>query len=91
MDAWRIELFVVRLSVARLRDDSAVVRKNSIMVLTHLILNDMVKVRGQICSMALCLKDSQPSIVEMANMFFCELSVKVCEYILYIYQFYLVN
>ncbi|ESO89837.1 hypothetical protein LOTGIDRAFT_61640, partial [Lottia gigantea] len=32
----------------RLRDESAQVRKNTLQVLTHLILNDMVKVKGQI-------------------------------------------
>jgi hypothetical protein len=30
---------------ARLRDESVLVRKNTVMVLTHLILNDMMKVR----------------------------------------------
>ncbi len=47
------------------------------MVLTHLILNDMVKVRGQISSMALCLKDEDTAVKEMAHMFFYELSLKV--------------
>ena len=61
----------------RLRDDCVLVRKNTMMVLTHLILNDMVKVRGQISSMALCLKDEDSSIMDMAHMFFYELSLKV--------------
>ncbi len=47
------------------------------MVLTHLILNDMVKIRGQISSMALCLEDTDPIIVELAQVFFYELSQKV--------------
>ena len=34
---------------ARLRDDSIMVRRNTVAVLTHLILHDMVKVRSTIC------------------------------------------
>ncbi len=33
---------------ARLRDHSSLVRGNTLTVLTHLILNDMVKVKGQV-------------------------------------------
>lgn len=33
---------------ARLRDESVSVRKNAVLVLSHLILNDMMKVRGAI-------------------------------------------
>ena len=47
------------------------------MVLTHLILNDMIKIRGQISAMALCLEDEDYSIVELAKVFFYELSKKV--------------
>ena len=36
------------LLYARLRDGDARVRKNMLMVLTHLILHDMVKVKGQV-------------------------------------------
>ena len=32
------------------------VRKNALMVLTHLILNDMMKVKGHIARMARCLQ-----------------------------------
>ena len=31
-------------------------RKNALMVLTHLILNDMMKVKGHIARMAMCLQ-----------------------------------
>ena len=33
---------------ARLRDPSVSVRKNAVLVLSHLILNDMMKVKGQL-------------------------------------------
>lgn len=47
------------------------------MVLTHLILNDMVKVKGQISEMATCLEDKDSRISDLAKLFFLELSKKV--------------
>ena len=52
-------------------------RKNTLVVLTHLILNDMIKVKGQISAMALCLEDSEQKIADLAKLFFHELSKKV--------------
>ncbi len=46
------------------------------MVLTHLILNDMMKVRSHISRLALCLQDSEPRIASLAQLFFHELSNK---------------
>jgi condensin complex subunit 1 len=63
--------------VYRLKDDCNLVRKNTMMVLTHLILNDMIKIRGQISAMALCLEDINSTIMELAQVFFYELSQKV--------------
>ncbi|CAK4078704.1 unnamed protein product [Aphanomyces euteiches] len=59
---------------ARLRDIDVNVRKNTIMVLTHLILNDMVKVKGQISEIALSLVDEDKRICDLAKLFFHELS-----------------
>ena len=50
-----------------LRDSDLRVRKNTLMVLTHLILNDMVKVKGQISEMAVCLEDADPRISDLAK------------------------
>lgn len=61
---------------ACLRDDSALVRSNTVTVLTHLILNDMIKVKGQISDMALCIMDENEKISNMAKLFFTELSRK---------------
>ncbi|KAK3104798.1 hypothetical protein FSP39_010318 [Pinctada imbricata] len=61
---------------ARLRDESPKVKKNTLQVLTHLILNDMVKVKGQISEMATCIVDSDERISSMAKLFFLELSRK---------------
>lgn len=57
-----------------LRDVDARVRKNTLMVLTHLILNDMVKVRGEVSELALCLEDEDERIQDLAGLFFTELS-----------------
>ncbi|XP_022241936.1 condensin complex subunit 1-like [Limulus polyphemus] len=61
---------------SRLRDDSVQVRKNTLIVLTHLILNDMVKVKGQISDVALCIVDNKEEIAGLAKLFFHELSRK---------------
>jgi len=57
-----------------LRDKSTRVRRHTLMVLTHLILNDMVKVKGQVCEIALCLQDEEIRIRDMARLLFNELS-----------------
>ncbi|KAG8648989.1 hypothetical protein MANES_08G057600v8 [Manihot esculenta] len=61
---------------ARLRDPSRSVRKNAVLVLSHLILNDMMKVKGYINEMALCLEDEDERISSLAKLFFHELSKK---------------
>ena len=71
-----IDYIVINL-LYRLKDECQLVRKNTAMVLTHLILNDMIKIRGQVSAMALCLEDTESSIVELAKVFFYELSQKV--------------
>ncbi|KAK9823736.1 hypothetical protein WJX72_005030 [[Myrmecia] bisecta] len=59
-----------------LLDSDTGVRKNALMVLTHLILNDMMKVKGHISRMALCLQDTDARIAALAQLFFHELSHK---------------
>ncbi|CAM9236529.1 unnamed protein product [Pylaiella littoralis] len=54
----------------RLKDYSPGVRANTIMVLTHLILNDMVKVKGQVSGLAVCIIDEEPRIQDAAKVFF---------------------
>ncbi|XP_055808723.1 condensin-1 complex subunit CAP-D2 [Solanum dulcamara] len=61
---------------ARLRDPSVSVRKNAVLVLSHLILNDMMKVKGYINEMAICLEDEDERISNLAKLFFHELSKK---------------
>jgi condensin complex subunit 1 len=59
-----------------LLDKNLVVKKNTLMVLTHLILNGMIKVKGQLGEMAKCLEDEEPRIADLAKLFFTELSTK---------------
>ncbi|KAG9458101.1 hypothetical protein H6P81_002609 [Aristolochia fimbriata] len=61
---------------ARLQDPSANVRKNAVLVISHLILNDMMKVKGHINEMALRLEDEEERISNLAKLFFHELSKK---------------
>jgi condensin complex subunit 1 len=60
----------------RLKDHEFSVKKNTFMVLTFLILNGMIKVKGQISEMAICLEDPDRRISDLAKLFFTELSQK---------------
>lgn len=61
---------------SRLRDPSRSVRRTALIVMTHLILRDMVKVKGQISEIAVLLVDDDEEISLLARSFFNELSCK---------------
>ncbi|GAA6010798.1 hypothetical protein JCM11491_002951 [Sporobolomyces phaffii] len=61
---------------AGLHDKDPTVKKNTLMVLTHLILNGMIKVKGQLGEMAKCLSDEDKRIKDLAHLFFEELATK---------------
>ncbi|NXE37455.1 CND1 protein, partial [Ptilorrhoa leucosticta] len=61
---------------ARLRDPCPSVRQTAGLVMTHLILKDMVKVKGQVSEMAALLIDPEETIVGVAQNFFGELANK---------------
>ncbi|KAI3782619.1 hypothetical protein L2E82_12671 [Cichorium intybus] len=61
---------------SRLHDPSVSVRTNAVLVLSHLILNDMMKVKGHINEMAMRLEDENERIANLAKLFFNELSKK---------------
>lgn len=71
IDSWVFHIYF------RLRDESPEVRKNTLQVLTHLILNDMIKVKGQISEMAFCIVDHNERISSLTKLFFNELAKKV--------------
>ncbi|KAJ1560409.1 Condensin complex subunit, partial [Cladochytrium tenue] len=60
----------------RLSDTDLTVKKNALMVLTHLVLNGMVKVKGQLSEMAKCLEDTDKRVSDLAKLFFTELATK---------------
>ncbi|NXS51445.1 CND1 protein, partial [Brachypteracias leptosomus] len=70
LEPWTSHLY------ARLRDPCPSVRLTAGLVMTHLILKDMVKVKGQVSEMATLLIDPEDEIVEVAQNFFSELSNK---------------
>jgi condensin complex subunit 1 len=70
MDPWTENMY------ARLNDQALSVRKNAVLVLSHLILNDMMKVKGYISEMALRLEDEDLRISNLVKLFFHELSKK---------------
>lgn len=59
-----------------LSDRNLTVKKNTLLVLTHLILNGMIKVKGQLGEMAKCLEDEEPRVADLAKLFFTELATK---------------
>ena len=59
---------------ARLRDSHLTVRRNALMVLTHLSLCGMIKVKGQIGEIAKCLIDEDERIRGLARIFFAEMA-----------------
>lgn len=59
---------------AKLTDSDVNVRHNTLMVLTHLALNDMIKIKGQVSHIVCCLTDSNEAIKDLAALFFIKLS-----------------
>lgn len=70
VEPWTAHLY------ARLRDPCPSVRQTAGLVMTHLILKDMVKVKGQVSEMAILLIDPEEAIMGVAQNFFSELSNK---------------
>ena len=58
----------------RLRDPDLTVRRNTLMVLTHLSLCGMIKVKGQIGEISKCLIDSDSRIRNLSRIFFSEMA-----------------
>lgn len=49
-------------------------RKSALMVLSHLMLNNMVKVKGQAAEVALRLEDDDARVRDLAMLLFTELA-----------------
>lgn len=52
-------------------------RQTCLLVLTHLILNDMIKVKGCVADVAQCTLDARPEMAGLAKLFFTEMAQKV--------------
>ena len=58
VEPWTEHLYGVKEWGNSLHDPDASVRQHAITVLSHLVLNDMMKVKGHISEMARCLEDA---------------------------------
>jgi hypothetical protein len=61
----------------RLRDTDVRVRKNALLVLSHLVLNDLHKFKGPVPHIALSLEDDDARVRELARLFFTSLVTKM--------------
>ena len=59
-----------------LRDPEMIVRRQAMMVITHLILNDMLKLKGEIVDICKLLDDSDKKIRDQVKLFLHELHSK---------------
>ena len=60
----------------RLQDNDYNVKKNAFMVSMHLVLNGLIKVKGQISDMSKCLLGTDSRISDLARLFFTEMAEK---------------
>jgi len=76
VEPWTEHLYGIKEWGNSLHDSDSSVRQHAITVLSHLVLNDMMKVKGHISEMARCLEDPDPRVAGVAKLFFHELSQK---------------
>ena len=74
VEPWTAHLYGSPQWKTCLHDAQPGVRKHALGVLSHLVLNDMLKVRGNVADMARCLEDSEPQVAALARLFFHELA-----------------
>lgn len=60
----------------RLRDADVSVKRNALLVLTHLTLTGLIKVKGQVGEIAKCILDEDGRVADLARLFFHELASK---------------
>ncbi|XP_054720935.1 condensin complex subunit 1-like [Uloborus diversus] len=70
VEPWTLKVF------QRLSDSDAYVREAALVVLTHLILHDFVRIKSLISEAAKCIADSNENISRIAKYLFTELSKK---------------
>ncbi|PJF19212.1 Ycs4p [Paramicrosporidium saccamoebae] len=60
----------------RLCDPDVTVKRNALMVLTHLTLTGLIKVKGQVGEIAKCILDEDSRVSSLARLFFHEMAGK---------------
>ncbi len=68
LEPWTAHLYMP------LRDQYPEVRINTLRLLSHLILKEMIKTKGQIAEIALCTIDDNPKVVALSKNFYAELA-----------------
>lgn len=58
----------------RLKDPDVQVRRNALLVLTHLTLTGLIKIKGQVGEIARCILDADERVAGLARMFFHEMA-----------------
>ena len=72
----RLEPWTDQLYTVLRQDQDARVRRYMLMVLTHLILNEMIKIKGHWVDLVRCLQDSDASVARLARTLFTEMQRK---------------
>jgi hypothetical protein len=67
LEPWTEHLYGSRTTGSCLHDPDPSVRHDALMVLTHLILNDMMKVKGHVSEMMMRLEDPEPRIANLVR------------------------
>ncbi|KAI1724403.1 non-SMC mitotic condensation complex subunit 1 domain-containing protein [Ditylenchus destructor] len=62
--------------IKKIRDENSGIRYTCLLVMSHMLLNDLIKVSGRIADLAPCLCDADHQIVLLARGFFTEMSKK---------------
>jgi hypothetical protein len=67
LEPWTEHLYGSRITGSCLHDPDPSVRHDALMVLTHLILHDMMKVKGHVSEMMMRLEDPEPRIANLVR------------------------
>ncbi|KAI1716364.1 non-SMC mitotic condensation complex subunit 1 domain-containing protein [Ditylenchus destructor] len=62
--------------IKKIRDENSGIRYTCLLVMSHMLLNDLIKVSGRIADLAPCLCDADHQIILLARGFFTEMSKK---------------
>lgn len=77
IDYYILSFIIYLYTHLRIHDSDQSVRQTCLLVLTHLILNDMIKVKGCVADIARCTLDDRPEMAGLAKLFFSEMAAKV--------------